>query len=133
MTWEEKYRTPNTPWDWFHINAVHLDTDGNLLVDSRNTWTTFKVNRHTGQIMSDDQPEGQIAQAMGNAQTTPGGNLFVGWGALPYTSEFSPSGKLLLNAKLPAGVSTYRAYLLPWNPTSRTAGTHLSAAIAEHL
>lgn len=23
------------PWDWFHINAVHLDTDGNLLVIHR--------------------------------------------------------------------------------------------------
>ncbi len=84
--------SPSTPWDWFHINAVHLDTDGNLLVDSRNTWTTFKVNRHTGQI--------------------------IGWGGLPYISEFSPSGKLLFNAKLPAGVSTYRAYLLPWHPAS---------------
>ena len=184
--------SPSMPWDWFHINAVHLDTDGNLLVGSRNTWTTFKVNRHTGQIMwqlggrhssftlradpgqvldrdgqifawqhdpeaigggeytffddesggnllgssrvvtvrldlatrvatlvkSDDQPEGQVAQVMGNAQTTPGGDLFVGWGGLPYISEFSPSGKLVFNAQLPAGVSTYRAYLLPWNPPS---------------
>jgi hypothetical protein len=25
------------PWDWFHINAVHLDTDGNLLISSRFT------------------------------------------------------------------------------------------------
>jgi hypothetical protein len=184
--------SPSMPWDWFHINAVHIDTDGNLLVDSRNTWTAFKVNRHTGQIMwqlggrhssfimraasgqvldrdgmifagqhdpeaigggeytffddesggnllgssrvvtvrldlatrvatlvkSDDQPEGQVAQVMGNAQTTAGGDLFVGWGGLPYISEFSPSGKLLLNAELPAGVSTYRAYLLPWSPRS---------------
>ncbi len=39
------------PWDWFHINAVHLDTDGNLLIDARNTWTTYKVNIHTGQII----------------------------------------------------------------------------------
>jgi Arylsulfotransferase (ASST) len=182
----------STPWDWFHINAVHLDTDGNLLVDSRNTWTTFKVNRHTGRIMwqlggkhssfalhaapgqhldhagkifawqhdpeaigggeytlfddesggnllgssrvvtvrldlatrvatlvkSADQPEGQVAQVMGNAQSTPGGGLFVGWGSLPYISEFSPSGTLLFNARLPAGVSTYRAYLLPWHPGS---------------
>jgi hypothetical protein len=38
----------STPWDWFHINAVHLDTDGNLLIDSRATWTAFKVNRVTG-------------------------------------------------------------------------------------
>ena len=41
----------STPWDWFHINAVHLDTDGNLLIDARNTWTTYKVNRWTGNII----------------------------------------------------------------------------------
>jgi len=40
-----------TPWDWFHINAVHLDTDGNLLINSRYTWTTYKVNRRTGQAI----------------------------------------------------------------------------------
>ena len=38
----------STPWDWFHINAVHLDTDGNLLIDARDTWTTYKVDRHSG-------------------------------------------------------------------------------------
>ena len=43
--------SPSTPWDWFHINAVHLDTDGNLLIDARDTWTTYKVNRFTGQII----------------------------------------------------------------------------------
>jgi hypothetical protein len=40
-----------TPWDWFHINAVHLDTDGNLLINARDTWTTYKVNRFTGKII----------------------------------------------------------------------------------
>ena len=34
--------------DWFHINAVHLDTDGNLLISSRFTWTVYKVNLRTG-------------------------------------------------------------------------------------
>ena len=51
-----------------------------------------------------------------NAQTTRNGDLFVGWGSLPYISEFSPSGKLLFNAEFPAGISTYRAYRLPWSP-----------------
>jgi hypothetical protein len=182
------------PWDWFHINAVHLDTDGNLLINSRYTWTTYKVNLRTGKIIwelggkqstftltaapgrvldtaneifafqhdpeaigngeytffddesdgsttllshsrvvtvkldlttrvatlakSVDQPEGLVAPAEGNAQTTRNGELFVGWGALPYISEFSPSGHLLFNAELPAGVSTYRAYRLPWHPAS---------------
>jgi Arylsulfotransferase (ASST) len=182
------------PWDWFHINAVHLDTDGNLLINSRYTWTTYKVNRDTGKIIwelggkqstfklatapgqvldsageifafqhdpeaigngeytffddesdgsatllphsrvvtvkldlatrvatlvkSVDQPEGLVAPAEGNAQTTRNGDVFVGWGELRYISEFSPSGQLLFNAQLPAGVSTYRAYRLPWHPAS---------------
>ena len=41
----------SSPWDWFHINAVHIDTDGNLLIDARDTWTTYKVNRHSGSII----------------------------------------------------------------------------------
>ena len=179
------------PWDWFHINAVHLDTDGNLLISSRFTWTIYKVNLRTGAMMwrlggkhstftikaaprqkldnadeifafqhdpealggnvytvfddesdgqaefsssravtislnltahtatlikSVNQPEGLTAAATGNAQTTRNGDLFVSWGGLSYFSEFSPTGNLLFNAKLPDGVSTYRAYRLPWNP-----------------
>ena len=43
--------SPSTPWDWFHINAVHIDTNGNLLIDARDTWTTYEVNRFTGNII----------------------------------------------------------------------------------
>ena len=43
--------SPSTPWDWFHVNAVHLDADGNLLIDARDTWTTYNVNRFTGNII----------------------------------------------------------------------------------
>jgi hypothetical protein len=193
------YRDSHTPlpasagtaWDWFHINAVHLDTDGNLLINSRFTWTTYKVSLATGKIiwelggkqstfrlraapgqsldrageifayqhdpeavghgeysfMDDEsngttseltysrvvvvklslatstatlvssirQPEGLVTGAEGNAQTARNRDLFVGWGALPYFSEFSPSGRLLFNARFPRGVSTYRAYRLPWS------------------
>jgi hypothetical protein len=181
--------SPSTPWDWFHINAVKLDTNGNLLIDARDTWTTYEVSPANGNILwqlggkdssfklqaapgqslddageifawqhdpealgngiytffdnessgtpeytvsravtvqlnqwnhtatlikSVDQPEGLIAASQGNAQTTDQGNLVVGWGALPYFSEFSPSGQLLFNAEFPAGVNTYRAYLFPF-------------------
>jgi Arylsulfotransferase (ASST) len=41
----------STPWDWFHVNAVKLDSNGNLLVDARDTWTTYEVSRHTGAII----------------------------------------------------------------------------------
>jgi hypothetical protein len=38
-------------WDWFHINAVHLDPAGNLIIDSRYTWAFYDVNRRTGKIL----------------------------------------------------------------------------------
>jgi hypothetical protein len=181
--------SPSTPWDWFHINAVKLDSNGNLLIDARDTWTTYDVSRQTGEILwqlggkdssfrlqaapgqvldsageifawqhdpedlgngvytffdnessgapllpysravtvkldfrdrtatlirSDEQPEGLSAASQGNAQTTPFGNLVVGWGALPYFSEFAPNGQLLFNAQFPAGVNSYRAYQEPF-------------------
>lgn len=43
--------SPSSPWDWFHVNAVHIDTDGNLLVSARNTWTTYKIDPGSGQII----------------------------------------------------------------------------------
>jgi hypothetical protein len=187
----------STPWDWFHINAVKLDTNGNLLIDARDTWTTYEVNPFSGNIIwqlggkdssfklqaapsqtfdsageifawqhdpealgndtytffdndsagtpllpysrevtvrlnpwtkvatlvaSDDQPEGLSAASQGNAQTTPEANKVVGWGALPYFSEFSPSGNLIFNAEFPAGVNTYRAYQFPWPPSHGFGG-----------
>jgi hypothetical protein len=199
--------SPSEPWDWFHINAVKLDTDGNLLIDSRNTWTSYKVDRHSGKIIwqlggkasrnnfniqaapgqilnkaglitawqhdfeaqgngiytffdnesagvantgvdataqfglsravtvkldqhthtatlinSFDQPEGLTAPSQGNSQRTAAGNTVVGWGSLPYFSEFAPNGQLLYNAQFPTGVNSYRAYLLPWNPPSGNGG-----------
>jgi len=39
------------PYDYFHLNSVKLDTDGNLLISSRHTWTVYKVNRTTGAII----------------------------------------------------------------------------------
>jgi hypothetical protein len=38
-------------YDYFHINAVNVDTDGNLLISGRHTWTIYKVDRHTGRIL----------------------------------------------------------------------------------
>ena len=40
-----------TPWNWFYINAVHLDTDGNLLISARYAWAVYKVNLRTGKII----------------------------------------------------------------------------------
>lgn len=39
-----------SPYDYFHINAVNLDEDGNLLISARNTWAIYKVSRRSGEV-----------------------------------------------------------------------------------
>lgn len=39
------------PFDYFHVNSVEPDHDGNLLISSRNTWSVYKVNHGTGAII----------------------------------------------------------------------------------
>jgi len=41
-----------TPWDYFHINSLSLSGQDDLLISSRHTWTVYKVNRHTGAVLS---------------------------------------------------------------------------------
>jgi hypothetical protein len=55
------------------------------------------------------------ASSCGSVQVLPGGNLFVGWGAEPFVSEFSPGGELLFDARLGAGYGSYRAFRIPWS------------------
>ncbi len=39
-----------TPFDYFHINSIDVESDGELLVDARNTWAAYDVDPHTGQV-----------------------------------------------------------------------------------
>src|SRR5919198_2103792 len=39
------------PVDYFHINSVDEDDDGNFLISARNTHAIYKVNRGTGAVM----------------------------------------------------------------------------------
>jgi hypothetical protein len=40
-----------SPFDYFHINAIEVDHEGNLLVSARNTSALYKVARRTGRIL----------------------------------------------------------------------------------
>jgi hypothetical protein len=98
-------------YTWFDNESSGIP----LLPSSRAVTVKLNTRDHVATLLaSNDQPEGLAAASQGNAQTTANGDLFVGWGSLPYFSEFNSSGALLLNAQFPAGVNTYRAYRLPW-------------------
>jgi hypothetical protein len=52
---EESYvEPPYDPaylYDYFHINSIDVDHDNNLLLSARNTWTVYKVERKSGEIL----------------------------------------------------------------------------------
>ena len=176
-------------YDFFHINSIDVDIDGNLLVSGRHTWTVYKIDRRTGAIIwrlngklsdfamgsrtqfayqhharhhpgnqltifddgggatnVDNRSRGLkleldmtsmqakfvheylpnpefIATSQGSVQVLPNGNVFVGWGAQPYWSEYAADGRLLFDAQLPKGGDSYRAFRFPWQgqPTDRPA------------
>ena len=43
--------SPGQPFDYFHINSIDVDTDGNLLISARHTCAVYKIDRHTGQVI----------------------------------------------------------------------------------
>jgi hypothetical protein len=43
--------TATAPYDYFHINAVSVDEDHNLLVSARNTWTIYKIDHRDGHVI----------------------------------------------------------------------------------
>jgi hypothetical protein len=38
-------------WDWFHINSIDLEPDGNLLVSSRSDWALYQISHSFGNVM----------------------------------------------------------------------------------
>ena len=47
---DESYAPVEANWDFFHINSVDLDDDGNLLISSRSMQTVYKLD-HSGKIL----------------------------------------------------------------------------------
>jgi len=52
---------------------------------------------------------GTDASYMGSAEILPGGNVFVGYGNLPFFSEYTKSGQMVMDAMFPGPDLTYRA------------------------
>jgi hypothetical protein len=60
-------------------------------------------------------PDKQYADAAGNMQVLPNGNVFVGWGRGLAISEFSEDGELLFDFRVSPEHRSYRAFRFPWS------------------
>jgi hypothetical protein len=50
---ESEVETPTdaTPWDWFHLNSIDLQPDGDIFISARSTWAGYQIDGNTGQIL----------------------------------------------------------------------------------
>jgi hypothetical protein len=39
-----------TPWDYFHLNSIDLERDGNILISARSTWAGYQLDAATGEV-----------------------------------------------------------------------------------
>ena len=113
------------PFDYFHINSIDVDLDGNLIVSARHTWTVYKLDRSSGAILwrlggkrSDFTIDPAAAFSwQHDARVHPGGRLSLFDDAYPPT----PSRAIVLQldevSKTVALVQGYR------HPTRISSGT----------
>jgi hypothetical protein len=50
---DESYSKPDGthPFDYFHVNSVDEEPDGNLLVSARNTHAVYEIDKRTGKVL----------------------------------------------------------------------------------
>jgi hypothetical protein len=108
---EESYSPVEANWDFFHINSVDLDTDGNLLVSARSTHTVYKLAR-----------DGTIIWRLGGKRSDftmgPGSNF-----AWQHDARRQPDGTLTLfdNGATPAVERLSRGLILNVDERRMTA------------
>ncbi len=49
-TYEAMPHSATSPFDYFHVNSVQLQSGGDLLISARNTWAAYDINHETGAI-----------------------------------------------------------------------------------
>jgi hypothetical protein len=77
-----------------------------------------------------EHPNALLSESQGSVQQLENGDIFIGWGAEPYFSEYSPSGQLLYDAHFHGSYRSYRGYRFQWTgaPTEPPALVAVSSS-----
>jgi Arylsulfotransferase (ASST) len=89
------------------VPKVHSQSRGLVLAVNTQAKTDTVVAEY-------DHPTPLAAGSQGDIQTQENGDVFIGWGAEPYFSEFSAAGQLLYDAHMHGTYQSYRSYRFAW-------------------
>jgi Arylsulfotransferase (ASST) len=90
------------------VPKVHAQSRGLVLAVNTQAKTDSVVAEY-------DHPSPPLAAgSQGDIQTLENGDVFIGWGAEPYFSEFSAGGQLLFDAHMHGTYQSYRSFRFQW-------------------
>ncbi|MGH3322602.1 MAG: arylsulfotransferase family protein, partial [Streptosporangiaceae bacterium] len=87
-------------------DASHVHSRGLVLRLDTDAMTATLVRQYA-------PPGGLLATSQGNVQPLPDGDVFIGWGSTGDYTEYK-HGAVSLDARLPSGLDTYRAFRFRW-------------------
>lgn len=90
------------------VPKVHPQSRGLVLAVNAQTGTDTVIAEY------DHAAPPLLSGSQGDVQALEDGNVFIGWGAEPYLSEYSSSGALLYDAHMHGSYQSYRAYRFAW-------------------
>jgi len=90
------------------VPKVHAQSRGLVL--------SLDAQTHTESVIAeyDHAAPPLLSGSQGDVQALGDGNVFIGWGAEPYFSEYSAGGQLLYDAHMHGSYESYRSYRFPW-------------------
>jgi hypothetical protein len=108
---QESYAPVTADWDFFHINSVDLDADGNFLVSARSTHTVYKIDRSRTILW-------RLGGKYSNFRMGPGADF-----AWQHDARRRPDGTLTVfdNGATPAVERLSRGLILDLNEQAMTA------------
>jgi hypothetical protein len=113
-----------------------FDNGGVPMVHSQSRGIVLAIDPHakTDTLVGEyEHPKGLDSGSQGNMQHLENGDWFIGWGAEPYVSEFTPSGTMIFDAHMPAKTESYRSYRFLWSATPTEAPAIAASASGSGL
>jgi hypothetical protein len=122
----------NAPFEWQHDIELHAGSEVSLFDDaccaligpgkfappfgpSRGLVLKLDSVAHTATIVAQYAHNPTLnTSTQGDTELLGDGDVLVGWGGQPYLTEYSRTGKVLLDASFPGPDISYRAYVEPW-------------------
>jgi Arylsulfotransferase (ASST) len=96
------------------VPVVHPQSRGLVFALNPQTDSTTLVSEF-------EHSPGLSSGSQGNIQQLENQDMFVGWGAQPYFSEYNASGQLLFDAHLHGSYESYRGYRFAWTGAPASA------------